>query len=231
MEFRIITPENGLPVYKNKALKTATTRIFKKAETIAMSMFEIASIIADIDAAGAYQDDGFRTVHEWTHDTFGIKKTLSYNLLKIGREYCKAITTEAGKEIGMKSNLTDADAADDFSVAQISKMLPLGHAAAEELCKAGTITPDMTCRDIEKAVKEWLADDEDTEAEDGEEVIEADAETVVETPLQVLMRLAEHTAQIEDAMQAAADEDTDKAHAAAYKAFTKMADTLRKIFQ
>ena len=175
-EIAIITNATA-PAYVNKALNTATQKVYKIGETVRKCAFETAVIIAGVESSECYKEDGFNTVHEWTEAAFGFKKSASYTLLKIGREYVREITNpKTNKVTGYASNLLPENAEKDFTTTQIEKMLPAGHAFAAELVERGEVTPDMTCREISKVIKGYLAEDEkesdedDAEAEDSAEV-------------------------------------------------------------
>lgn len=171
----------AIPNFINKALSTATTRIFKIGESVRKSAFEVAAIIATVDESECYKEDGFNTVHEWTEKTFGIKKTASYSLLRIGREWTRAITNKSGKIIGYESNLLPENNGADFNTSQVEKMLPVGHAYAGELVENGTITPDMTCKQIEKIIKSFNTPEDEPEEKTVEEPPEDETE-VEESP-------------------------------------------------
>ena len=172
MEF-LVTTTNAVS-FTNKELQKATNTVFKLGDAIKKNWFAIAYIVAHVDATECYKDDGFNTVHEWVEKTFGIKKTASYSLLTIGKEYTREIVNASGKVIGYGSNLV-MDGSDDFSKTQIEKMLPAGHELAVELVNGGEITPEMTAKEISRIVKshtEPEQDGEETESEpeqDGEE--------------------------------------------------------------
>lgn len=150
MEFLVTT--NNDVVFSNKELQKSTTAIFKLGNSIKANWFTIAHIIAGVDATECYKDDGFNNVHEWVETTFGIKKSNSYSLLSIGKEYLREITSASGKVVGYGSNLV-TDGENDFSKTQIEKMLPAGHDMAVELVSSGEITPEMSAKDISKIVK------------------------------------------------------------------------------
>lgn len=177
-EITIMTPNATVPAFTNKALNTATQKVFKIGETVRRCAFETAVIIAGVEASECYKEDGFNTVHEWTEAAFGFKKSASYTLLKIGKEYVREIANpKTGKIAGYASNLLPEDAEKDFTTTQIEKMLPAGHAFAAELVERGEVTPDMTCREIGKIIKSYLSDDEpETESE-----TETEAESETET--------------------------------------------------
>lgn len=150
MEF-LVTQNNDV-VYSNKELDKSTKAIFKIGNNIKANWFTIAHIIAGVDATECYKDDGFNNVHEWVETTFGIKKSASYSLLTIGKEYLREITSASGKVVGYGSNLI-IDGESDFSKTQIEKMLPAGHELASELVMNGEITPEMSAKEISKVVK------------------------------------------------------------------------------
>ena len=152
MEFGVTTLQKT--EFTNRELQTATNNIFKLGESIKNSWFKVAYIVSEIDAKGVYTDDGFETVHDWVTKTFGLKKTASYTLLKIGKEYTRKITNSFGKTIGYGSNLVE-DGEPDFSKTQVECLLPLGHEVAREFADTGVIRPDMTCKDIKTFVKNY----------------------------------------------------------------------------
>lgn len=177
-EIAIIT-NSIAPVYNNKALNTATQKVYKIGETVRKCAFETAMIIAAVEASECYKEDGFNTVHEWTETAFGFKKSASYTLLKIGKEYVREIVNpKTNKVTGYASNLLPEDAEKDFTTTQIEKMLPAGHAFAAELVERGEVTPDMTCREIGKVIKSYLAEDEESADDNGDE--ESDEDTAPE---------------------------------------------------
>lgn len=150
---------------KNKKLKKATDRIYKIGDTMRKCAYETAFIIAEVAGSKCYEEDGFKSVHEWTEHYFGFKKSTSYTLLKIGREYTSALVGENNRISGYGSNLSLSDE-DDFTISQIEKMLPLGHDKAYDMVRSGEIKTDMTCKEIYKIVRDFTADDEPETPED-----------------------------------------------------------------
>ena len=138
----------------NKNLARATEKIYKLADTMRKSAYEVAVIIANVEVNQWFLDDGFEDIHAWTAKMFGFKKSASYNLLKIGKEWSRTVLNEAGKPVAYRSILTDADAPIDFTTSQVALLLPEGIAAAKELVEEEVITPEMTCEDIRKKLKE-----------------------------------------------------------------------------
>ena len=163
----------GKPQFENKLLQKATDEIFKVADTIRKCAFRTAVVMAKVDETECFKEDGFNSVHEWAQETFGFKKSASYSLLRIGKEYVREIKNpNTGKITGYATNLTKEDAEADFSMTQVEKMLPLGHPVALELVEAGEIKPSMSCKEIGQFVKNYLAEDEEEPAEGAEEPAE-----------------------------------------------------------
>ena len=169
--------------FENKGLQKATDRINKIGENVTKSLYEVAHIVAEVEANKFYLDDGYKNVHEWTKDAFGIAKSASYNMLAIGRDYTKEITN--GKKKVYRSNLTE-DNEEDFSTTQITKLLPVPREKVDELVQSGLIVPSMTVKEIDEILKalknnefvcgdEEIPDDTDIIPDD---VIEAEAEEI-----------------------------------------------------
>lgn len=153
MEMMIKTTDANVLSFQNKKLQNATMQIMQIAGKIRNNWFEVGAIIAMVDAQELYKDDGFNNVHEWTTRAFNIKKTMSYDLLKIGKEYTREITSEKGRTIGYECNLIVPDSSENFALTQVIRMLPAGHEKAQELVNAKLITPDMTSTAIGKVIK------------------------------------------------------------------------------
>lgn len=174
MEFLVATTKEVS--FSNKELQKATQTVLNLGETIKKNWFAIAHIVAHVDETECYKDDGFNTVHEWVEKTFGIKKTASYSLLTIGKEYTREIVNASGKVIGYGTNLV-TDGSDDFSKTQVEKMLPVGHELAVELVNVGEITPDMSAKEISRVVKSHTNPEPDEHETDDTES-EQETETI-----------------------------------------------------
>ena len=175
MEF-LVTTTNAVS-FDNKELQKATNAVLKLGDAIKKNWFAIAHIVAHVDETECYKDDGFNNVHEWVEKAFGIKKTASYSLLTIGREYTREIVNSSGKVVGYGTNLI-TDGSDDFSKTQVEKMLPAGHELAVELVNDGEITPDMSAKEISRVVKSRIKPDTD-ESENETDCMESENVTDV----------------------------------------------------
>ena len=153
MEMMITTTDRNVLSFQNKKLQNATMQIMQIAGKIRNNWFEVGAIIAMVDAQELYKDDGFNNVHEWTTRAFNIKKTMSYDLLKIGKEYTREILSDKGCTIGYECNLMVPDSSENFALTQVIRMLPAGHEKAQELVSAKVITPEMSSTAIGKVIK------------------------------------------------------------------------------
>lgn len=154
METMINTNDRNSLTFTNKKLQNATMQIMQIAGKIKNNWFQIGAIIAEVDREELYKDDGFENVHAWTMRAFNIKKTTSYDLLRIGKEYTRELMTEKGRIIGYECNLLPENSEANFTTTQVMKMLPAGHDKAQELVDSGVITPDMTSTAISKVIKD-----------------------------------------------------------------------------
>ena len=169
-------------VYMDRNLQDVTNKVYAIGDNIKTEVYKIAWLIAMVDARGMYANDGFETVHAWTAQAFGFKKTLSYNMLKIGNEYTREVISRKSKVTGYCSNLlpvpvemdengkplpSEPAPIKDFSVSQLSAILPVGHREAEDLVREQVITPDMTVKQIKEIVKSRNAgSDSESESDD-----------------------------------------------------------------
>lgn len=134
----------------NPDLKIVTTEIRKAGANVIGNTFKIAALIARVDDEELFVEDGFEDVFDYVKTCFGLEKTSAYNLIKVGREFIAEI--ESGKTTKFETLLTHG--ARDYSISQVFKMLPLGIEKAKELTADGVINETMSCRQIEKVVKE-----------------------------------------------------------------------------
>lgn len=131
-------------------LKAVTNEIRKAGANVIGNTFKIAVLVAKVEDNEMYLADGFIDVFDYVKQCFGLEKTSAYNLIKAGREFI--IEIESGKTTKFETILTHG--AKDYSISQVFKMLPLGIEKAKELTKDGVIDETMSCRQIEKIVKE-----------------------------------------------------------------------------
>lgn len=134
----------------NADLKKITTDIRKAGANVIGNTYKIASLIAKVDTDELYLEDGFIDVFDYCKQCFGLEKASCYNLIKVGKEFIECV--ESGNTTKFQTMLTHGSK--DYSISQVFKMLPLGIDKAKELTADGVIDETMSCRAIEKIVKE-----------------------------------------------------------------------------
>lgn len=162
--------------YISKQLEKATQRIYKLSDTIGQNMFAIAFIISEVADEMAQEienADGFASVHDWTAKAFGFKKSMSYNMLNVGRRFTAQI--QNGKTKTYRDSITQADEK-GYTISQCIQFLPYLDCDIEELHKAGTINPDMTCKELADTLKKYLEAPK-AEAEETDENEDAESES------------------------------------------------------
>ena len=130
----------------NADLKKITTEIRKSAANVIGNTYKIAALIAHVDKTELYLEDGFVDTFDYVKQCFGLEKASAYNLIKIGNDFI------AGEGNKYETLLTHGGK--DYSISQVIKMLPLGIDKAKELTADGVIDETMSCRQIEKIVKD-----------------------------------------------------------------------------
>lgn len=135
---------------KNTELKKVTSEIRKASANVIGNTFKIASLVATVKNQELYVDDGFTDVFDYVKKCFGLEKASAYNLIKVGEDFIEKV--ENGKVTSFETLLTHGDR--DYSISQVFKMLPLGIEKAKELTADGVIDETMSCRQIERIVKD-----------------------------------------------------------------------------
>lgn len=167
--------------FHDAQLRDATERINRYAGEILRNGFAIGATMATVESTHCYENDGFKSTVEWAMKSFNLKKSAVYNYLKIGKDFTREIVSNKGKTTGYCSNLLKIPGTDievlsyntepapapekDFTPSQIERLLPVGREMAVELVREGVITPEMSCKDIQRAVKTLTAETDDSETE------------------------------------------------------------------
>ena len=156
-----LTPVTNRPLFMNKQLEKVTQSILKAGTNIQSNRYGIAALLAKVQAEGLFKDDGFANASEYACQTFGMEKSLSYDLIKLGQQYVRPVLNDKGKTIGFCSNLmppANPDKQDapllDFTPTQIIRFMTLGREKVLELISEEKLTPRMTIREILAVVKE-----------------------------------------------------------------------------
>lgn len=167
--------------FHDAQLRDATERINRYAGEILRNGFAIGATMAMVESTKCYENDGFKSTVEWAMKSFNLKKSAVYNYLKIGKDFTREIVSNKGKTTGYCSNLLKIPGTDvevlsyntepapapekDFTPSQIERLLPVGRDTALEMVREGVITPEMSCKDIQRIVKTHTAENDETETE------------------------------------------------------------------
>ena len=156
-EIQVVT---NRPRFMNKDLEKATVYILNCESQVRARQFDIAAVLAEVDAKKLYKDDGFASAAEYANATFGMQKTLAYALIEVGTNYTRPLYSDKGRVIGHCSNLLPPADVDkqtaplvDFTTGQIARMASLGREKVVNLVKSGEVNPRMTHREIDAVVK------------------------------------------------------------------------------
>lgn len=137
--------------FKNPELGRATARIRKAGEAVRINAYKIAAELAKISNNKLWIEDGYEDVTDYANKILHIKKTMCYDLIKIGNTFVadNGRTSNLYRPEGMKQ---------DYTVGQLRRLLPIGYEKAEELARDGIISPEMSVRTIQKIVRVNNAD-------------------------------------------------------------------------
>lgn len=111
--------------FKNKKLNEISITIAKIGESMTSNNREIAKLLGEVKKDELFKEDGFKSVAEYAETTFGIAKSLSYQLAKVGERFYLANSDAAKKAASMlpPSNLAEiANMTDE----QIGKAIEAG---------------------------------------------------------------------------------------------------------
>ena len=171
--------------YISKRLEKATDTIFKCADGINSKSFEICYKIAEV-AKAAKEDnsilssDGFKNVAEWCENAFGFQKSSTNYMERIGKQFI----IKNGSRYTTNFVSESQEGYIEFSYAQLVKMLPFckpDDTMVRDCIFKGIVTNTMSCREIERILKEVQESiaEPTTEVVDDTEVAEesANAET------------------------------------------------------
>lgn len=154
---------DGLTVkeYKNVALNDISGYIKACNDTMITAtsamLLGIAYRIAKIDENKSYKEDGFKSGAQFLMSEFGYKKTMAYNMVKVGKEFFDA-----------DGHLKEAFAGYNFG--QLLSLVNKGITSndAESMIENSMLNSEQSCREIEEAVKEYktIPDVEEESADD-----------------------------------------------------------------
>ena len=174
--------------YLNPTLQKITDKIRVLDMSIRAHQYRIAYLMAKVESEQLYQQDGYDSAVAWAENAFGIKKTIAYSLITVGRDYTREIRGDNNRLIGYCSNLVDMpDSPDmpviDYTPNQLGRLSTLGYNAVKTAHDNGDINPRMTTvelRDYIKACKALKAGNSEQPADQPAEQPAEQPETTVE---------------------------------------------------
>lgn len=147
--------------YVSKRLEKATASIIRCADGINSKSFEICYKVAEVAKAAKddntiLSQDGFKNVAEWCENAFGFQKSSTNYMERIGRQFIikngTRYTTNFVASDERKDNF-DGDYI-EFTYSQLLKMLPFDEIMVRDCVAKGIIQNTMSCREIERVLKE-----------------------------------------------------------------------------
>lgn len=141
--------------YVSKRLEKATASIIRCAEGINSKSFEICYKVAEVakaakDDNSILSQDGFKNVAEWCENAFGFQKSSTNYMERIGRQFIIKNGTR------YTTNFVADTQGDyiEFTYSQLLKMLPFDEIMVRDCVAKGIIKNTMSCREIERILKE-----------------------------------------------------------------------------
>lgn len=141
---------DGLVVkeYKSVALNDISGYIKACNDTMinatSAMLLGIAYRIAKIDENKSYKEDGFKSGAQFLMSEFGYKKTMAYNMVKVGKEFFDEDGHLKESFIG-------------YNFGQLLSLVNKGVSCkqAESMIESSMLNNEQSCREIEEAVKEF----------------------------------------------------------------------------
>ena len=182
MESLIVSNKQYLSAQLNKA----TEQIKSFDMSVRNNQFGIAYVMGQVEEHKYYEQDGFDNAASWAMDAFGIKKSLAYQLITVGREYIREIRNNKGRLVGFASNIVESEPNTmpviDYTANQLGRLATLGHDEVKRLHDEGTLSPRMTAKEIQdflRATKAIKANSEHEEQSEQSEQPEQPEQPIV----------------------------------------------------
>lgn len=81
------TSEVSAMNFKNDSLRAYSIRISELADSNRANSIEVARILGKVKSEKCYEDDGFKSVADYAEVVFGIKRSMAYQMAKVGEEF------------------------------------------------------------------------------------------------------------------------------------------------
>ena len=164
--------------FENQSLAKATEEIIRLQKNVNESLISVAGISGEVAKSESYKDDGFKSAQEWLMNTFNYKKSTSYTMVKIGKEYVQLEIN--GRLPVYKTIFANSETDEDFTLTQLEKLLPLGKERIAVYLYNGDLKYSMTVKEIKDFVSSIKSLDKKPETEETEAETETETETETE---------------------------------------------------
>ena len=150
-------------------LTRQTYAIEKLMNATKKSLFEISARLLIIKEEELYIEDGFKDVYEYAEQILGYKKVMVYKMIQTAENFIEE--EKIGKKMEYVSVIKHYDK--DYSLSQLMELNTVDIDKVKLWDEEGTISPDMTVKEIRDIVKSTKRKPED--------IIEEQDETETET--------------------------------------------------
>lgn len=89
--------EMEIPKFKNAELQAAALEISKLGTEIRSKNVEVAKVLGRVKTTECFKEDGFKSVQEFAEHTFGIARSMAYNLAAVGERFYNSDSEVAKK--------------------------------------------------------------------------------------------------------------------------------------
>lgn len=172
---------------KDVELRNKSMQIVSYMNSARNSLFYVAKTLNDIKTNKLYEKAGFKKFNDFCEDVLGYKHAMCNNLVRIAERFLDV------NEKGEIASIIVHDGDCDYTVSQLQEVLKVDNDIVIEMDENGEISPDMTTKEIRKAVKarttEETADSNEETTESNEEIADGgeDTENNAETPFEHLI--------------------------------------------
>ena len=142
----------------SKRLEPTAQQIMQCADAMSSKQLQIASILADTvkaaeDDATVFSADGYKNISEFTEDVFGFKKSMTNNLVRIGKSYVVKVGKRYISNILIPTGEPNECTYAEFSSSQIVQFLTYDENMIRHIAFHEIITPSMSCRELKRILE------------------------------------------------------------------------------
>lgn len=169
---------NTATAIANKELKRANDKIVKATDGMNRDMMKLAIAIKeakevfDTDSESIKETDNFTSFVDYSKKVLNMTKTTAYRFIDVAKNF---LATEKSNVI---VTIPTSESGRAWTISQLSILCRLGenaHDTAIECIEEGVISSDMSCKELEEAVNNYLNPviEDDTTGQETEETEES----------------------------------------------------------